>query len=79
MAPSENETVAELVEKFTEFELKQHCYLWISRVPSFSNIADPPSRGDVSLFGKDPSKDVSGKAAELMKTLLHQITIGGNG
>ena len=76
---SENETVGELVEKFTEFELKQHCYLWISRVPSFSNIADPPSRGDVSLFGKDPSKDVSGKAAELMKTLLHQITIGGNG
>ena len=43
---SENSTVADLVRQFTAFELKQHCFLWVSRVPSYSNIADSPSRNE---------------------------------
>lgn len=75
----ENETVAELVEKFTSIEIEQHCYLWVSRVPSYNNIADPPSPGDLFIFGQQPSEHVSDKAGGLVRTVLHQISIGGNG
>jgi len=76
---SENKTVAEIVEKFTAFEIEQHCYLWVSRVPSYSNIADAPSRGDLTFLKRMPAEDVSSKAAKLMRTILHQLKNGGEG
>lgn len=76
---SENKTVAEIVEKFTAFEIEQHCYLWVSRVPSYSNIADAPSRGDLTFLERMPAEDVSSKAAKLMRTILHQLKNGGEG
>ena len=61
---SENSTVAELVSQFNAFELEQHCYLWVSRVPSYSNIADAPSRNDVEFLNKRKAKDVSARATD---------------
>ena len=76
---SENSTVAELVEQFTAFELKQHCYLWVSRVPSYSNIADAPSRNDLSMLKKMKANDVSKEAARLLKSIIHSLKTGGKG
>ena len=76
---SENVTVAELVEQFTAFELRQHCYFWVSRVPSYSNIADAPSRNDLSMLIKVKANDVSKDAARLLRSILHSLKNGGKG
>ena len=45
---SDNSVVDTLARCFAELEATVHSYTWLSRVPSKSNIADPPSRNDIS-------------------------------
>ena len=47
---SDNALVDKLAELFVTDESEQHCLLWISRVPSKSNIADEPSRNELQKF-----------------------------
>ena len=45
---SGSHTMRALVEAFDASDLKFPCIYWIDRVPSYSNVADGPSRGDSS-------------------------------
>ena len=49
---SDNACVDAMAEAFAKLECQLHAMVWIARVPSKSNIADPPSRGitDVPLL-----------------------------
>ena len=47
-ARSDNDVVDKIVEKFAYFESNSNLCTWLARVASKSNIADPPSRGDVN-------------------------------
>ena len=42
---SDNEVVDKLSQLFASAEHESKSYLWLSRVTSYSNIADEPSRG----------------------------------
>ena len=58
---SDNSVVDFLAEQFVEMEALVHTFTWLARVPSSCNIADAPSRGDVSsclLHGADGSAGV---------------------
>lgn len=66
---STNECVDCLVRIFAEKEVESRCNCWISRVSSFSNIADKPSRGDCSQLRMLRAKDVS----EYAQTMLARI------
>ncbi len=45
---SETSYAASMLRFFTEFEMKLQIKTWIARVPTSSNPADKPSRGDLS-------------------------------
>ena len=45
---SETSYAASMLRRFTEFEMKLQIKTWIARVPTSSNPADKPSRGDSS-------------------------------
>ena len=45
---SENKPVDLLAGYFAEVETGVHTFGWLARVPSKNNVADPPSRNDVS-------------------------------
>ena len=47
-ARSDNDVVDKIVEQFAHFESNSNLCTWLARVASKSNIADPPSRGDVN-------------------------------
>lgn len=44
-AASDNQVVDKLSQLFASVEHESRAYLWLSRVASYSNIADEPSRG----------------------------------
>ena len=50
---SDNACVDAMAEAFAKLECQLHAMVWIARVLSKNNIADPPSRGitDVRTFG----------------------------
>ena len=50
---SDNLVVDKLVSVFCEQEALTHAVNWIARVPSYSNCADDPSRGDASKILAD--------------------------
>ena len=57
---------------FVEVERQMRTLCWISRVSSYSNIADGPSRGDNSLVSKLGFVDVSKQAyRQLYPKLAH--------
>ena len=47
---SENSTVDVMCSIFAELEKQRETARWLSRVPSHSNIADAPSRGDIHML-----------------------------
>lgn len=70
---SENETVDLFAGFFTELEAGVHTYSWLARVPSKCNIADPPSRNDLSMPFFDNAMDVSKEACAISEELISKI------
>ena len=70
---SDNETVDLLAGFFTEFEAGVHTYSLLARVPSKCNIADPPSRNDLSMPFFDGAEDVSKDACAISNELISKI------
>lgn len=67
---ADNGTVDRLSQVFASVESQAHTYLWISRVASFSNVADEPSRGESSNLLKHDSTNVSHSAIVVLGTVL---------
>ena len=73
---SDNLAVSYLVQCFAVLELEVFTCVWISRVPSYSNIADGPSRNDLSLVAKRNSLCRSSEAACMSKDLVNDFKMG---
>ena len=69
----DNETVDLLAGFFTEFEAGAHTYSLLARVPSKCNIADPPSRNDLSMPFFDGAEDVTKDACAISNELISKI------
>ena len=67
---SDNATVDVLCEIFAELEMQNETSCWLARVPSHSNVADKPSRGDVRELVEAGYRDQSNMAAGKLKDLL---------
>ena len=77
---SEHNCVDKLSEAFAELESRIHITTWIARLPSKSNIADPPSRGIVDIAELSNATDVSDLAMKHLKKIVTQyLKNGGNG
>eukprot|EP00435_Cladocopium_sp_Y103_P067672 s1151_g30.t1 len=70
---SENTCVDLLAEFFVAVECDIHSTLWIGRVPSKSNVADPPSRGVVDTKLLAEGMNVSKLAEAVLKDLSTQM------
>lgn len=70
---NDNSVVDRLAEVFVECESETHIYLWISRVPSASNVADEPSRGIVSHLINKGFTEVSCEAGDVLQSILGRI------
>ena len=67
-------TMCTLVREFYAFEVDHPSFGWVERVPSFSNIADGPSRfaaDEACLLLEIPSWDPFPVHDELVNRLLH--------
>ena len=62
-----------IAEIFTEIETHVRTNCWISRVSSFSNIADGPSRGDSQTVKGLGFKDVSDAAVNCLRSLFMSV------
>eukprot|EP00435_Cladocopium_sp_Y103_P046836 s740_g13.t1 len=69
----DNITVDLLSEIFAELEAELHANVWPARVPSKSNIADPPSRGDIDNPFFHGAFDVSVAACGILDMLVEQL------
>ena len=67
---SENAVVDALAVIFAEIETHVCTSCWISRVSSYSNLADAPSRGDCETLLKLGFRDVSQLANSCVESLL---------
>ena len=74
---SDNPIVDLLAGYFAELEMTIHSFTWISRVPSKSNIADPPSRNDVSSDFFRQACDVSAGASAVLVWILGKMKKDG--
>ena len=70
---SDNACVDRMAELFAELECAKHVTTWIARVPSKSNVADPPSRGVVNGASLKNAVDVSATASRVLKAILSQL------
>lgn len=70
---SDNVVVDAIACVFVEIETHTNTLCWISRVSSYSNIADDPSRGDFRLLTKLGFTDVSEKAETCLKALCLSV------
>jgi len=70
---SENATVDLMAQIFAETEIHAGTLCWISRVSSFSNIADAPSRGDTEVLLKLGFTDVSNDALKCLVALCNSV------
>jgi len=70
---SDNLCVDAMAEKFACLESELHTLIWIARVPSKSNVADPPSRGAISNPVLANATDMSSVALELLTGIITQI------
>lgn len=73
---SDNLTVSYFVQCFAVEELSVFTCVWISRVPSYSNIADGPSRNDLSLVLKRNSCCKSAEASKITDDLVNSFKMG---
>jgi hypothetical protein len=71
---SDNACVDSMAELFAELECAEHVTAWIARVPSKSNVADPPSRGVVEGTSLIHAVDVSATALAFLKVILSQLS-----
>lgn len=71
---SDNSTVDMLAGFFAEQEASVHTTTWLARVPSKSNLADHPSRNDVSLPFFKSALDVSGDASTVLEMLVRRMS-----
>ena len=74
---SDNDIVDLLAGYFAELEAKVHSFTWISRVPSKSNIADPPSRNETNQEFFNRATDVSTRAKSCLDSLLARLLEDG--
>ena len=72
---SPNAVVDLLAQHFAECESVRHCLCWLSRVASYSNLADMPSRGDCKLVSKLGGIDVSCEAVVSLAKILAAIKL----
>jgi hypothetical protein len=70
---SDNLCVDAMAEKFACLESELHTLIWIARVPSKSNVADPPSRGITDIPVLANATDMSSAALELLTGIITQI------
>ena len=71
---SDNSTVDMLAGFFAEQEASVRTTTWLARVSSKSNLADHPSRNDVSLPFFKSALDVSGDASTVLKMLVRRMS-----
>jgi hypothetical protein len=76
-ANSRSKLIAGLVEQLLKVENTSSCFCWFARVPSPSNPADGPSRGDVQVLLNIgvPFVDVSDIVADCL-TALNKFLMG---
>ena len=72
---SDNAVVDILCAIFAELEMQIETSCWLARVPSHSNIADKPSRAEVTELLENGYKDHSKLVAEKLKDLLAFMTL----
>lgn len=70
---SDNLCVDAMAEKFACLESELHSLIWISRVPTKSNVADPPSRGAIENLVLANATDMSSEALVLLTEIITQI------
>lgn len=70
---SDNACVDAMAEAFGKLECQLHAMVWIARVPSKSNIADPPSRGITNVSLLVCAEDVSVRAKSRLLEIIPQI------
>ena len=73
-ALSDNACVDAMAEEFAKLECQLHTTMWIARVPSKSNIADPPSRGITDIPLLVGAEDVTMLAKQCLLEIIPQIT-----
>ena len=66
---SENLVVAAMAQVFAELETHVHTLCWISRVSSFSNVADAPWRGHCEALRKLGFAEVSEETKKVLSTI----------
>ena len=71
---SDNVVVDAIACIFAEIETHTNTLCWVSRVSSYSNIADDPSRGGSRLLTRLGFTDVSSKAATCLKALCLSVS-----
>ena len=74
---SDNACVDTMAEICAELECRLHTTMWIARVPTKSNIADPPSRGITRIPLLANAEDVSVRAGQCLLEIVSQITKKG--
>ena len=70
---SDNSVVDAISGIFAEIETHVRTICWISRVSSYSNIADGPSRGDNGEVRRLGYKDVSKQAESCLSSLCMSV------
>ena len=69
-AASDNQVVDKLSQLFASVEHESRTYLWLSRVASYSNIADEPSRGKCDSLLKVGAKQITDKASNVLSDVM---------
>jgi hypothetical protein len=74
---STNFVVDIIAAYFAELDAQIHSFTWLAKVPSKSNIADPPSRNDISAEFFQKATNVSPEAAALLECLITRLDEDG--
>ena len=69
-AASDNLVVDRLSQVFASIEDESRSYLWLSRIASYSNIADEPSRGKCANLFKAGAKLVNKSTSDVLSTVM---------
>lgn len=72
---SDNSTVDAMAQVFAEIETHVRTLCWLSRISSFSNVADAPSRGDCELLKRLGFMDASEDAKKALDVICLSVEI----